>query len=65
MKKRQELTQRTTSPLTNWRVRLKNETVYESIRNIKDPEHPYTLEELRVIELDKIRVDDPGNQVEI
>ena len=58
-------TQKTTSPLTSLKVNILLTTVYEAIRNIKDPEHPYTLEELRVVELEKIRVDDLGSRVDI
>ena len=32
-------------------------------RNINDPEHPLTLEQLNVVELDKVDVDDAKNKV--
>ncbi|CAL1277488.1 unnamed protein product [Larinioides sclopetarius] len=35
--------------------------VFDHIRDIKDPEHPMTLEELRVVELSSIEVDDKAN----
>lgn len=33
------------------------------IRDIKDPEHPYTLEELKVVSEDAIDVDDKHSHV--
>lgn len=39
--------------------KLKNitiESIYQLLRNITDPEHPYTLEELSIIDLNDIRV---------
>jgi len=33
-------------------------TILNHIRDIKDPEHPYSLEELKVITEDAIEVDD-------
>ncbi|KAJ8303490.1 hypothetical protein KUTeg_019886 [Tegillarca granosa] len=39
--------------------------VFDLIRNINDPEHPLTLEELNVVELDKVNVDDDDNKVSI
>jgi len=35
--------------------------IYDIIRNIKDPEHPYTLEQLNVVQEDKILVDNNGD----
>ncbi|CAH0404163.1 unnamed protein product [Chilo suppressalis] len=37
--------------------------VFDLIRNINDPEHPLSLEELRVIEESNIRVDNKENTV--
>eukprot|EP01122_Echinamoeba_exundans_P003581 TRINITY_DN13662_c0_g1_i1.p1 TRINITY_DN13662_c0_g1~~TRINITY_DN13662_c0_g1_i1.p1 ORF type:complete len:162 (-),score=17.90 TRINITY_DN13662_c0_g1_i1:15-500(-) len=34
--------------------------IYEYIRDIKDPEHPYTLEQLNVVSDDKIQIVDDG-----
>lgn len=45
--------------------KLKNvssETIYEILRGIKDPEHPYTLEELQIINLDDISVLELSNK---
>ncbi|XP_075990063.1 MIP18 family protein galla-2 [Anticarsia gemmatalis] len=39
--------------------------VFDLIRNINDPEHPLTLEELRVIEESNIRVNDKENWVHV
>ncbi|KAJ1864854.1 hypothetical protein LPJ73_000170 [Coemansia sp. RSA 2703] len=39
------------------------EEVYELIRNITDPEHPLTLEQLHVTNKEHIYVDDPSNHV--
>jgi len=35
--------------------------IYDIIRHIKDPEHPYTLEQLNVVQEDKIQVDNYGD----
>ena len=37
--------------------------VFDLIRNIKDPEHPLTLEELHVVEESNITVDNKDNTV--
>ncbi|XP_013106825.1 MIP18 family protein galla-2 [Stomoxys calcitrans] len=37
--------------------------VFDLIRNINDPEHPLTLEELHVVQQDLIKVNDKGNTV--
>lgn len=37
--------------------------VFEHIRDINDPEHPYTLEQLNVITEDQIQVDDERGRV--
>lgn len=37
--------------------------IFDLIRDINDPEHPLTLEELNVVELNKVKVDDDDNQV--
>mmetsp|Transcript_3746 Transcript_3746/g.16375 ORF Transcript_3746/g.16375 Transcript_3746/m.16375 type:complete len:95 (+) Transcript_3746:208-492(+) len=34
-------------------------TIYELLRDIRDPEHPNTLEELSVIEKENIRISEP------
>ncbi|XP_029164662.1 MIP18 family protein galla-2 [Nylanderia fulva] len=39
--------------------------IFDIIRNINDPEHPLTLEELNVVEQDLIEVDDKGNRVDV
>lgn len=39
--------------------------IFDLIRNINDPEHPLTLEELHVVQEDLIKVDDQGNEVSI
>lgn len=38
-------------------------TFLNHIRDIKDPEHPYSLEELKVITEDAIEVDDDHSYV--
>jgi hypothetical protein len=38
--------------------------VFEHIRDITDPEHPYTLEQLNVVEESLITVDDASGYVE-
>ncbi|XP_062146575.1 protein AE7-like [Alnus glutinosa] len=39
--------------------------VFDHIRDIKDPEHPYSLEELKVITEDAIEVDDKQSYVRV
>ncbi|KAK6117010.1 hypothetical protein DH2020_049254 [Rehmannia glutinosa] len=39
--------------------------IFEHIRDIKDPEHPYSLEELKVISEDAIEVDDKHSYVRV
>ncbi|XP_072763806.1 MIP18 family protein galla-2 [Anoplolepis gracilipes] len=39
--------------------------IFDIIRNINDPEHPLTLEELNVVEQGLIEVDDKGNKVDV
>jgi len=38
-------------------------TFSHHIRDIKDPEHPYSLEELKVITVEAVEVDDQLNYV--
>ncbi len=37
--------------------------VFELIRNINDPEHPLTLEQLKVVTVENIKVDTEKNQI--
>lgn len=37
--------------------------IYEHIRDIKDPEHPYSLEQLNVVSEDAIEADDAAGYV--
>lgn len=39
--------------------------IFDLIRNINDPEHPLTLEELNVVEESLIEVNDAGNSVNV
>ncbi|CAH1390703.1 unnamed protein product [Nezara viridula] len=39
--------------------------VFDLIRNINDPEHPLTLEELHVVDIDNIMVDNDNNRIEV
>ncbi|KAG5324834.1 GALL2 protein, partial [Pseudoatta argentina] len=39
--------------------------IFDIIRNINDPEHPLTLEELNVVEQNLIEVDDKSNRVNV
>jgi metal-sulfur cluster biosynthetic enzyme len=39
------------------------EEIFDHIRNLNDPEHPLTLEQLNVVCLENIKVKDPGNTV--
>ncbi|KAL4199522.1 hypothetical protein AMTRI_Chr03g145380 [Amborella trichopoda] len=40
-------------------------TILHHVRDIKDPEHPYSLEELKVVSEDAIELDDEHNYVRI
>ena len=42
---------------------IDNLEIFEHIRDITDPEHPYTLEQLNVVAEDQIRVDDTKGHV--
>lgn len=35
------------------------------IRNINDPEHPYTLEQLNVLSIDNVKVNDKENKIDV
>ncbi|XP_010551238.1 PREDICTED: protein AE7 [Tarenaya hassleriana] len=39
--------------------------IFDHIRDIKDPEHPYSLEELKVVTEDSIEVDDEKSYVRV
>ncbi|XP_022963988.1 protein AE7-like [Cucurbita moschata] len=39
--------------------------IFDHIRDIKDPEHPYSLEELKVITEDAVEVDDEHSYVRV
>jgi metal-sulfur cluster biosynthetic enzyme len=39
--------------------------IFESLRNLNDPEHPLTLEQLNVVTKEHIKVDDNRNRVEV
>ena len=39
--------------------------VFDLVRNINDPEHPLTLEQLDVVKINDIFVDDGGNKVKV
>ena len=39
--------------------------IFDLIRDINDPEHPLTLEQLNVVTEEQITVDDNGSQVEV
>lgn len=43
-------------------VVVSRESIFQIVRSIKDPEHSYTLEELKVVELDRISIEEakPG-----
>jgi metal-sulfur cluster biosynthetic enzyme len=40
-----------------------DEEIFEHIRNLNDPEHPLTLEQLDVVSLKHVSVEDPGDLV--
>ena len=37
--------------------------IFDLIRNINDPEHPLSLEQLDVVKIDDVDVNDNGNRV--
>eukprot|EP00949_MAST-11_sp_MAST-11-sp1_P003339 g3339.t1 len=41
------------------------EEIFELIRNINDPEHPLTLEQLKVVQMENIHVNDAGNLIDL
>ena len=44
---------------------LTRNDVFDYVRHLNDPEHPLTLEQLKVVSIDNIVVLDPGNLVRI
>mmetsp|Transcript_2153 Transcript_2153/g.3078 ORF Transcript_2153/g.3078 Transcript_2153/m.3078 type:complete len:160 (-) Transcript_2153:7-486(-) len=44
---------------------IDNAEIFEHIRNINDPEHPLSLEQLNVVQLSLIKVDDAKSLVDI
>ncbi|KAI3453848.1 hypothetical protein Pfo_010511 [Paulownia fortunei] len=44
---------------------IDQQEIFDHIRDIKDPEHPYSLEELKVITEDAIEVDDKHSYVRV
>ncbi|XP_073307051.1 protein AE7 [Primulina huaijiensis] len=44
---------------------IDQQEIFDHVRDIKDPEHPYSLEELKVITEDAIEVDDKQSHVRI
>ncbi|XP_021818861.1 protein AE7-like [Prunus avium] len=44
---------------------IDQQEIFDHIRDIKDPEHPYSLEELKVITEDAIEVDDSRGSVRV
>ena len=49
----------------NGRDRVTKQEIFDIIRRINDPEHPLTLEQLNVVQLDLINVDDAKSMIEI
>ena len=45
--------------------KIDNYEIFDLIRNIKDPEHPYNLEELSIISLDDIIVDNDNRLITV
>ncbi|KAL1117043.1 hypothetical protein AAG570_004371 [Ranatra chinensis] len=39
--------------------------IFDLIRNITDPEHPLTLEQLNVVQLENIQVDNSANEINV
>lgn len=44
---------------------IDQQEIFDHVRDIKDPEHPYSLEELKVITEDSIEVSDKQNHVRV
>eukprot|EP00239_Pterosperma_sp_CCMP1384_P003626 CAMPEP_0197852904 /NCGR_PEP_ID=MMETSP1438-20131217/21678_1 /TAXON_ID=1461541 /ORGANISM="Pterosperma sp., Strain CCMP1384" /LENGTH=146 /DNA_ID=CAMNT_0043467127 /DNA_START=59 /DNA_END=496 /DNA_ORIENTATION=+ len=49
----------------NSRDQFDSEELFQHLRNIIDPEHPYTLEQLKVISEEQITVDDAANRIRV
>jgi metal-sulfur cluster biosynthetic enzyme len=47
----------------SFREQVTKEEVFSHIRNINDPEHPLTLEQLNVVSLDHVEVSDQKNRI--
>jgi len=47
------------------RQAISAEEVFDLIRNIKDPEHPLSLEELNVVQCEGIRIDDAKGRIDL
>ena len=67
---REERTQRTADELAREadleaRDPIDDHEVYDLIRDIKDPEHPHTLEQLRVAQRNLVTVDDARGRVHV
>lgn len=45
--------------------RFDAEEIFEHVRDITDPEHPYSLEQLNVVSEDSIAIDDKGSHVTV
>lgn len=45
--------------------RFDAEEIFEHVRDITDPEHPYSLEQLNVVSEESINVDDKGSHVTV
>jgi len=42
-----------------------DEEVFELLRHLNDPEHPHTLEQLRVVQMDHIKVDNDEQHISV
>lgn len=51
--------------LANGREPIDSLEIFEHIRDIVDPEHPYTLEQLNVVDEQLVTVDDAGGAVRV
>jgi|EP01033_Poteriospumella_lacustris_P005563 metal-sulfur cluster biosynthetic enzyme len=41
------------------------EEIFELIRNLNDPEHPLTLQQLNVVTVENIKISDAGNRIDV
>lgn len=49
----------------NYEDMIDEREVFDMIRNLQDPEHPLTLEELNVLDIDSVKIDNKANTCKV